>query len=475
MATKTVILHGWSDCSASFKNIKAVLDAEGLGPASAILFADYESREDDLTFNDAIDGLNDEFIRLGIIDRNGKARADLNVIVHSTGGLVIRHWIAWFYAMRGRMADCPVKRIVMLAPANFGSPLAHRGKSFLGSLVKGRWKVGDLLEVGRLFLDGLELGSPFQWWLAHQDLLLEKPLYSAAGIQVTVLVGINDYTGLRGWVNKPGTDGTVVIAGTSIDSARLVLDFCNPSPEKAYHWATVHPPSEFGFGVLEGHDHGSIVSAAGTRQTEVSDLLLRALRVQRPAEFRSLAEDLHKITDATYANSNPPGGVRRRYQQFILHAVDDFGVSIRDFTIEFYALRSKRMDAHVADDKRLNGKERYWSEKFNRIMLDEVHTHTIDSSYRRLLVDIHELTDMAERARLDMGEGVVVGMRIYVPPINRGIQYDLSCMQNIVIYDPAARSETFSFFYENTTTLLELRVNRLSIGHVSVQLAPRRH
>ena len=35
--------------------------------ASAILFADYESREDDLTFNDAIDGLNDEFIRLGII------------------------------------------------------------------------------------------------------------------------------------------------------------------------------------------------------------------------------------------------------------------------------------------------------------------------------------------------------------------------------------------------------------------------
>lgn len=472
MATKTVILHGWSDCSASFEKIKALLDTEGFGPAGEILYADYESREDDLTYNDTIDGLNDEFIRLGIIDKRGKALVDLNVIVHSTGGLVIRHWIAWFYAMRDRMDDCPVKRIVMLAPANFGSPLAHRGKSFLGSLVKGRWKVGDLLEVGRLFLEGLELGSPFQWWLAHHDLLRETPLYSATKIQVTVLVGIKDYTGLRGWVNKPGTDGTVVIAGTSIDSAKVVLDFCNPSPDKAYDWATVHPPSEFGFGVLEGHDHGSIVSAAGTKGTQVSDLLLRALRTRRTGQFSDLIGELNAVTHATYANA--PAG-KPQYQQFILHAVDDFGVSIRDYTLEFYALRSKRADAHVADDRRLNGKERYWSEKFNRIMLSEIHTHTIDPSYRRLLVDVRELKDMAERARLDMGEGVVVGMRIYVPPINRGIRYDLSCMQNIVIYDPAARGESFSFFYENTTTLVELRVNRLSIGHVSVQTTARRH
>jgi hypothetical protein len=280
-------------------------------------------------------------------------------------------------------------------------------------------------------------------------------------------------------VNKPGTDGTVVVAGTSIDSAKLVLDFCHPSPQKAYRWEAVHPPSEFGFGVLENHDHGSIVAAAGSKGTQVSELLLRALRAKRAAEFKKLTDDLAQITETTYANVNrnpsSPDDIKPRYQQFILRAVDDFGVSIRDFTVEFYALRSTRMEARVADDKRLTGKERYWSEKFGRIMLDEVHTHTIDPSYRRLLVNVRELKEMAERARLDMGEDVVVGMRIYVPPINRGIQYDLSCMQNIVIYDPAARGEEFTFFYENTTTLVEMRVNRLSIGHVTVQQEPRRH
>src|SRR5688500_17382935 len=229
MATKTVIIHGWSDCSDSFQRIKSLLRAEGLNPET-ILYADYASREDDLTYNDAVDGLFDAFIDQGVIDKAGNALVDLNVIVHSTGGLVVRHFIAWLYARHGPMSRCPTKAIVMLAPANFGSPLAHRGKSFLGSLVKGRWKVGDLLEVGRRFLDGLELGSPFQWRLAHEDLLLDKPLYRAAGIQVTVLVGVKDYEGVRGWVNKPGTDGTVVIAGTSIDTAKLVLDFCHPKP-----------------------------------------------------------------------------------------------------------------------------------------------------------------------------------------------------------------------------------------------------
>src|SRR5690606_23518735 len=194
MAQSTVILHGWSDCSESFVHMKSFLANAGVEPVSEIYYADYESREDHLTFDDVVDGLNDEFYRRGFIARDGKKKRDLNVIVHSTGGLVIRHWINEHYYRNGnRIADCPVKRIVMLAPANFGSPLAHRGKSFLGSLFKGRWKIGDLLEVGRNLLDGLELASPYQWELAHRDLLVDEPYFNREQIQLTILVGIDDY------------------------------------------------------------------------------------------------------------------------------------------------------------------------------------------------------------------------------------------------------------------------------------------
>ena len=223
---KTLIIHGWSDCYKSFEKLKQYLVDKKIGNVETIFYGDYESREDHITFNDVIDGLNDQLIEKKFIDANGKKLCRLNVIVHSTGGLVIRHWIwRYYYRDKDRINDCPVNKLIMLAPANFGSPLAHQGRSFLGRLFKGRWKIGDMLEVGQNLLDGLELASPYQWELAHNDLLYPIPYYSAAKIQTTILVGIKDYEGLRGWVNKPGTDGTVVIAGTSLDSAKLVLDY----------------------------------------------------------------------------------------------------------------------------------------------------------------------------------------------------------------------------------------------------------
>ena len=92
LSEKTLILHGWSDCSKSFIKLKEYLVNRKSGKVETIFYGDYESREDNITFNDVIDGLNDQFIEKGFIDSNGKKLCRLNVIVHSTGGLVIRHW-----------------------------------------------------------------------------------------------------------------------------------------------------------------------------------------------------------------------------------------------------------------------------------------------------------------------------------------------------------------------------------------------
>lgn len=474
----TVLLHGWSDCSASFRKMKQFLVASGVGTVKTIYYADYESREDNLTFADVADGLNDRFREEGFVDAHGRKQCLLNVIVHSTGGLVIRHWI-WRYCLKDRrpLSECPVRRLIMLAPAHFGSPLAHRGKSFLGALFKGRWKIGDFLEVGRQLLEGLELASPYQWELAHRDLLRPDPPYRADAIQTTVLVGIQDYTGLRGWVNKPGTDGTVVIAGTNLNCAKLELDCSAPAapsevPEAPVRWARTDPPDDFAWGVLEGVDHGTLVDAVAPGQGNVvTRLLLKALRIRDAQEFQDFQQEVAEHTQQTYRTTGKP-----RYQQFLLHAVDDQDTPIRDFTVEFFVFRRPRGAApRVIRRETLRPTELEASLRLNRLLTAEFHTHSVDPSYRRMLVDVDAVLRELDQIARDWGEPPVLSARVHVPRVDRGIAYRLDSLQNLVLYDPLdPRPDGLTFFYPNTTTLVELRVDR-ETRYVRLGTEPLRH
>jgi hypothetical protein len=466
METKTIIIHGYSDCSESFVHLKRLLINSGIGAVETVLYADYESREDNLTFNDIADGLNELFIAKGFISRAGDPQVELHVIVHSTGGLVIRHWISAYYA--DRPEKCPVKRIVMLAPANFGSPLAHRGKSFLGSLVKGRWKVGDLLEVGRNLLNGLELASPFQWDLAHRDLLQPKPYFSPDAIQTTVLVGAEDYTGIHGWVNKPGTDGTVVIAGTPLNTAKVRLDFCT-ADGSPYAWTYTQAPNAFAFGVLEDLDHGSIVERLSHPGAEISKLLLEALKT---TDFKAFQAQLEELTARTYRHTK-----EAKYQQFIVHCTDDLNAAVGDYTLEFFVFKARNaVKNSVVRRKQLTEAEERETEKLNKVMLSEIHTNSVDSSYRRLLVNLEDVKARLRAAKAKLGGEVVFSMRVHVPPVERGILYDQSCLQNVVIHDPTdpEKGKRPAFFFENTTTLLEMKVNRQN-EYVFLETTPRKH
>ncbi|HKL14985.1 MAG TPA: hypothetical protein VJ915_05085 [Balneolaceae bacterium] len=461
MSEFTLIIHGWSDCSSSFVALKNQLQKQGVGDVDTILYGDYQSREDNITFNDVIDGLNDQMIEKGLIEPDGKKRSDLNIVVHSTGGLVIRHWIYNYYA--DRIDECPVKRILMLAPANFGSPLAHRGKSFLGRLVKGRWKVGDLLEVGRNLLDGLELGSPYQWSLAHYDIFTsETPYYNRNQIQLTILTGIEDYEGLKGWVNKPGTDGTIVIAGATLNSVKLSLNFSNH--DVPYQWKQVKTADDFCFGVLPGLDHGTIVSSFKEDDADIVDLAVEALTIKTPDDFADFKARLRASTEETYESYQSQNSTRySKFQQFIIHGIDDHGEPIRDFTFEFDVYKTKKAENNTVSSKSyFNNLERKFSDKFQEILLGQIHTHNADSSYRRLLVNLNKLQALMEETKQKLGDFVLV-MKIYIPEIDKGIYYDVDSLQNIVIY----RSNTGkmdenapSLFYANTTTLLEFSVDR---------------
>ncbi len=484
MAVKTLIIHGWSDCSKSFKALKECLARNGAGDVDTIFYADYESREDNITFNDVVDGLNDEMKKHKFIDSNGKKLVDLNVIVHSTGGLVIRHWI-WAYYFRdgNRIEDCPVKNLVMLAPANFGSPLAHRGKSFLGSLFKGRWKIGDLLEVGHHLLHGLELASPYQWELAHHDIFNGSPYYNAKQIRTTVLVGIKDYSGLRGWVNKPGTDGTVVISGTQLESSKLKLDFSRPADEgKAYEpytWEMTGTSVENAFGILDGMDHGSIVDQAGDDNSQVNRLILEAFNIGNEDEFLQFKDELKEITSRVYEDYqalDDPDDRKYPYQQYFIHAVDDQGAPVSDFTIEFFVFKaSKKAGSNFVRRVRVSRDEEKWSKKINKALTSQFHQHSKDSSYRRILVDTEKVVDLMEKAGRKMRTLVILAMRIYVPKIDKGIMYNTKNLQTVVLFDPGNIDANLpSFLYPNTTTLIELKVDRYNT-YVSIGKKPKKH
>jgi hypothetical protein len=157
-----VLVHGYSDKGESFKPWKKVLVDNGY-QVEDVSICSYESLTNEVTIKDLAEG----FDRALRIQAGLKNAEKFDAIVHSTGMLVIRSWLTTYNQRRERL-----NRLIGLAPASFGSPLADMGRSFLGSIFKGRKEPGpDFLEAGDKILDGLELGSRFTWELAHLDLL----------------------------------------------------------------------------------------------------------------------------------------------------------------------------------------------------------------------------------------------------------------------------------------------------------------
>lgn len=96
---------------------------------------------------------------------DGEKIAEFSCITHSTGGPVVREWVQRYYGS-SKLAQSPLRHLVMLAPANHGSPLAALGKERVGRIKA--WFDG--VEPGQQVLDWLSLGSQPQIDLAAEYL-----------------------------------------------------------------------------------------------------------------------------------------------------------------------------------------------------------------------------------------------------------------------------------------------------------------
>ena len=446
MATKLLILHGYSDGATSFTGLRDFFQAHGYARDDVFLL-NYASMDDHSQFSDFADKLDEDYEKRFAGER-------IDVACHSTGALVVRLWLDLHYrrqrAAGRRKPRSPVGRLLMFAPANFGSDLAEMGQSFLGkfrsTFFNSNRKPGDFLESGKFVLQGLEPASPFQWDLSGRDLHGEGFFNPDLGDDNVcypfVFAAGNGYGGLQARIlkdrKKPGTDGTVRICGTSLNTRKCVVDFCNREVNPI--WVEERKFECMAFAIFGGFNHGSIIEHTTAFVKGPGAWALKALEVRTRSQYARFAEECEEFTRRNY-DGDP-------FQQFFFNVQDDVGLPVRDFYIDFYA---QLPDGSVHEKLTL---------EFDRSFEVEFYRHSAEPSCRALLLNLARLREYLKR--LKAAEARLVFDVFAISPVKE-VKY---LPAFAVVFDETDKDDEPTFLFENTTTLVQIVLNRVASDRV---------
>ncbi len=135
---RTLLIHGYSASGADLAPWRDALEKAGIDTAP-IAIGNYVTLNNEVTIKDLGEAF-DRALRLTPWSDGSKDDSwTFDAIVHSTGMLVLRQWLASdpFPRDDPRSRIRRLKHLVGLAPATFGSPQAREGRSWLGALIKG--------------------------------------------------------------------------------------------------------------------------------------------------------------------------------------------------------------------------------------------------------------------------------------------------------------------------------------------------
>ncbi len=367
-----VIIHGWSDDAKSFNAIAkrlAEVAPKGIGKVVAeIYLGDYISLDDQVTFDDLVEAMNEAWTNSGL----STAPHSVDAVVHSAGGLVFRHWLAEYFTPD----TAPIKRLLMLAPANFGSPLAHTGRSIIGRVVKG-WNLDRPFETGEKILKGLELASPYSWNLAQRDLFRDDSYYGVGRILCTVIVGNTGYSGIAAVANKPGSDGTVRVSTANLNAASLELDLLKPLAE-----VPIRVHDQTAFAIADGEDHGSITGSNGGPRNDTTWQLFREALTVTDSNFDAWKARLHEHTDLIVKAANARDEHFHCFQNTVIRVIDSHGEPVNDYMIELY----------VNDDE--SEHDRNLTQIVQEKVINSVHVFGDNHSMRSMLIDCTKLNEL---------------------------------------------------------------------------------
>jgi hypothetical protein len=435
MPNTLVLIHGYSDRGESFKRWREELVAIGLYKTEDIQICNYLTLTNEVTIKDIAEG----FDRALKLHTTLKANEPFDAMVHSTGMLVLRSWLT-VYGRHER-----VKRIIAIAPASFGSPLAHKGRSFIGALFKGNRNMGpDFMEAGNLVLDGLELGSKFTWDLAHKDLLDEQKVFYGPTDHtpyVFTFCGNKDYSGLRGLFTKSdATDGTVRWSGCALNSRKITLDLTRSRKSNDCTSITKWPIDErinlmMPFIPVPGLNHTTIIEEPSKLLVE---MVARALQVTSFDDYTKWV---------TYATTQTKDALSRmgKWQQFLVRARDERGDSITDYNLQLFTRQSGSKKG-----------------KWDQVEVD-VHTYAGDNSYRCFHINLDDIpgnNDQELKVEFIASSGTkLLGYFEHIEDEATAVPGpdDPTFTMNLT---PLFKDTQISFFYPFTTTLIEIILNR---------------
>lgn len=431
MSRPIVIIHGWSDSSRSFKPLERKLARALDRPVELISLADYESRDDEITFDDLVTAMDQAWTSKGL----PRTRGSVDVVVHSTGGLVIRDWLARHYQATARSTNAPVKRVVMLAPASFGSPLAHKGRSFFGRVVKG-WNSKKMFQTGSRILKGLELASPYSWELAMKDRFGPSRFYDKGKVLATVLVGNTGFSGIAAAANEAGSDGTVRVSTANLNCVYIKADFSDP------HHPTLAMKKSKGktaFAVLDRENHSTITAKGKLKNDNTLNYIVRGLTV-KDNQFDDWCRQLDRQNKQVMARTADES-YTHGYQNTVFLVRDQFNAHVQDYFLEFYV-----------EDKDAN----WFEEMFHRDAIRTVHAYGDDKAYRSVLVDCTTLKKRIDKEFEKMSISLTAMPQFSA---NKNVGYKTFTDEEIGAVK-IARSRIGQVFQPNRTALVEVVLKR---------------
>jgi hypothetical protein len=359
MPRPIVLIHGYSASGLDFTELCKQLKQRHVDPID-INVGNYVSLNNEITIKDIAEGF-DRALR----NTPGlKEEQPFDAIVHSTGMLVIRSWLTNYgAAVTHNQRVKRLKHLVGLAPATWGSPQAHKGRTWIGAMVKGNKEPGpDFLNAGDEVLDGLELGSKFTWDLAHLDLLGDQPYYDK-GVDtpyVCIFIGNTSYTGISSIANDPGTDGTVRWSGCGLNTRKITLDLTRTPIDadgKPTSRVTMTPwegRADIPMIPVAGRNHATLVSNPDRAmmdqiydflqigdETAYGKWLERASASGQEAKKRMLVNpgkdaaglqgEVNQFFGHLFHEAEEP---MEGWQQFVVHARDERGDPVTDYLID---------------------------------------------------------------------------------------------------------------------------------------------
>lgn len=371
-----LLVHGYSTDAESKPNRSSVVEMYGRLPrwlrqtyGDRTVFELDVSRYISLEDGISLDDLSRAFDNALRTEYRHLLRGTFHVIIHSTGALVMRNWMLNFSG-----AHQPIRNLIYLAGANFGSGWAHLGK---GQLARWGRQIWSGSEAGVQVLQALELGSSDTLDM-HIGMISNGEPVAEIGVREFVIVGTQPKTSLFSapvrYAKEDGSDGVVRVSASNLnftyvkygpnargravsaDEVRNDLEH-RTLPDTADYYRVEYSsipgtdrrlvPIAIPWGTAHSGGDVGVVDGTQNRGT-IEPLLKAALETSNAAQWQRQIDLFQATTDDAYhlaAERKISGlwkdkGWKRTSQyeahsQIVIRLLDQYGRPIPDFDINF--------------------------------------------------------------------------------------------------------------------------------------------